>query len=158
MEKEQVNPATRNVPLKWVRRLVKNLSDDELETIRHALGGIPMEPDFGGIENLFERARQGAVHLYTLPVASGFQAATFFELQRLPDGSLNFHSLATVACGGTGGPRLAQTDVPEMEAVARSLGCKTISLGTIRPGLVAQLVEAHGWRIAEIICRKSLAP
>lgn len=149
-----MNPATRNIPLKWVCKLARELSNDELDLIRRALGGIPLEPDFGEVENLFERVRRGVVSLYVLEGENGIQAATFFELQTRPDGKLNFHSLATVSLAAPHG--LAELDFPEMEQVAKSLGCASLSLGTIRPGLVKTLVEKHGCVAAEIIVRKQL--
>jgi hypothetical protein len=45
--------------------------------------------------------------------------------------------------------------LPQIEILAQSLGCKTVRFHTMRPGLVAK-VRAHGYRVSEMILRKTL--
>jgi len=45
--------------------------------------------------------------------------------------------------------------LPELEALAVSLGCATIRFNTMRAGLVAK-TSRNGWRVSEIIMRKDV--
>lgn len=149
----------RHVAAKWIPKLFRELTHDELALIKHALGDLPFEPSCGTVEILLDRARAGEVGLFILPGQADGRpcAVTFYQVEQFCDGSLNFDSLATVAIGPAD-RRLAVFDMPAMEALARSLGCVSMSMRTIRPGLVHLLTEQHGWYASEIIVRKVLTP
>jgi len=80
-------------------------------------------------------------------------AVTFYQVSKLSDDSLDFCSCGTVAFSGTD-RRLTETDMEQMEALARRLNCQSMSMRTIRPGLVKKLTQQPGWYTSEVILRK----
>lgn len=146
----------RRIEAKWIEKLFRDLTADELRLIRNALGDLPMEPSCGTQDELWNRARTGEVGLWICRAADeGIAAVTFYEVEQFGDGSLNFVSLATTSIGPWE-RHLSETDMPQMEALARRLGCQSMSMRTIRPGLVKRITEQHGWHASEVICRKIL--
>jgi hypothetical protein len=140
----------------WVERRLRDLTDDEQTLIASALGAIPHDHGCSSLAELWERFGREDVGLFTLQNEAGeVEAATFYQIERLPDGSLHFESLATVALRNIGRD-LAAHDFPVMEACAASLNCVSIGMQTIRPALVRELVDNQGWFIAGVILKKRL--
>lgn len=142
----------------WIQKLFRDLTEPEKQLIRNALGDLPLEPSCGTQDILWERARAGEVGLWICRAADDSVAVvTFYELEKFCDGTTNFVSLATLVCGvGGAGQHLTETDMPLMEKLARQLGCASMSMRTIRPGLVKMITEQHGWYASEVILRKIL--
>ena len=143
--------AEKAIAPKWVRKYLHDLPSQELELVRESLGYLPWDADSGGVETLFARVRAGRVHL--LATEDPEPSALFFELQKYP-GGLNLHVCAWVALGEKVG-KLARFEIPTLDALAKALHCGSISLETIRPGLV-ELLTQHGFRATSVICRKVL--
>jgi hypothetical protein len=141
----------------WVRKLFRDFKPDELDQIKRSLGWLPLEPSCGTVDDLWARAMRGELGICILPEleTSAFAAATIFEVVRLSDGSKQFESLCTVAIGPTD-RNLTAMDMPKMESLAKSLGCNSMAMRTIRPALVQQLTQNHGWFASEITVRKIL--
>ena len=142
----------------WIEKLFRDLTEPEKKLIRNALGDLPLEPSCGTQDILWQRARDSEVGLWLCRDADDqIAVVTFYELEKFCDGTINFVSLATVVCGAGGaGQHLTETDMPVMEKLARQLGCSSMSMRTIRPGLVKRITEQHGWYASEVILRKIL--
>lgn len=141
----------------WLETAFRDLSPAERALVRRALGNLPLDDSAGSAAELIAATGNGAVRCYALRDAAGrLQAVSLFELQRFADGTLNFHSWATVAVAPAPRP-LAESDLPVMEDVARKCGCQSISMVTVRPGLVKRLLQRPGWFVAQIVMRKELA-
>lgn len=50
----------------------------------------------------------------------------------------------------------ASDDLSACEAIARAENCDSIRIHTVRPGLVRKLTQNHGFRLSEVILRKTL--
>ncbi len=157
METTVTTPPRRHIQLVWVERLFRDLTEPEKYLIRNALGDLPLEPSCGTQEILWQRAEAGEVGLWICRDDQEQVAlVTFYEVETFCDGTNNFVSLCTLACGAVGDRRITDADMPQMEALARRLGCRSMSMRTIRPGLVKRITAAHGWFCSEVILRKIL--
>lgn len=144
----------RQIAARWVEQLFRDLTPRETALIRAALGDLPLEPSCGTADVLWQRAESGQVGLWVCRADDeSLAAATFFEVEEFCDGSLNFVSLATVSMCEAG-RRFTDIDMVQMEALARRLGCHSMSMRTIRPGLVKLLTQRSGWFCSEVILRK----
>lgn len=138
-----------------VHSLFHELTEDERKLVRAALGHIPTDAAQGDYETLWNEFQGGRVGaFYVRDEAGNIAAISFYSVEKFSDGSKNFASLSTVAFHQTQG--LSETSLPQMEALARELGCDSMSLRTVRYGLARKLVYDHGWGVTEIICRKKL--
>ncbi len=147
----------RRLQARWVERHFRELTADEQQLIRNALGDIPGEPSCGTQDEFWKRAQAGEVGLWVCrDEAEQIALVTFYVVEKFGDGSLNFVSCGTVTVGGAGERNITASDMPQMEALARRLGCHSMSLRTIRPGLVKRITEQHGWYLSEVILRKIL--
>lgn len=153
-------PVKRDVALKWLPKLCRDLTDIEKELTTAALGDIPWDDYCGSLEHLWERYHAGEVGCLVLLGEDGkeHRASSFYELLELVSGELCFESLCTVATGPT--DRRIE-DIKSLEELARSIdlsGKKVTSMAmrTPRHGLAKQLVEKHGWYVSEITLRKIL--
>ena len=52
---------------------------------------------------------------------------------------------------------LTEDFLPQIEAKARELGCRTVAFHTMRPGLLEKAMRL-GYRTCEVICRKDVNP
>ena len=155
MDLEAVNPARRLKP-EWVEGCLRDLTADELRLIRNALGELPLEPSWKAVDEYWKKALAGEMGVwYCRDYDEQIAVVTFYALETYRDGALNFLSCGTVVLGAAD-RHVTETDLPQLEALARRLGCDSISMKTIRPGLVKKMVKQPGWYASEITLRKLL--
>ena len=146
----------RRIQARWVEKLFRDLTPAEQRLIKNALGDLPLEPSCGTQDILWARATAGEIGLWICrDEAEQIAVVTFYQVEKFCDDTLNFVSLATIAMG-CADRSITDTDMPQMEALARRLGCHSMSMRTIRPGLVKRITEIHGWFASEVILRKIL--
>jgi hypothetical protein len=129
---------------------------EQLNLIRETLGYIPNNELMGCWDVLIERWKNKEVGLFYLPGENGaLSIAVFYCVDQHPT-HRDFAILATIAADRT------DTDFfewirPQLEEAARKCGCSTMSLRTIRTGMVRKVIEnGHGWFCSEITLRKRL--
>jgi len=64
--------------------------------------------------------------------------------------------LLSIATYAKGRGNIAIEGMPLLEGVAKSRGCKTIRLHTMRTGLVKKLTTGLNWYVSEIVMRKEI--
>ncbi len=148
----------RPVPLRLVQSLFRDLTEEQRQLIRAALGRIPTDELQGDYDELWDDYAAGRVACFNVTdPAGGTLAVSFFAVETLRNGRRDFVSLASVSVDRTQ-THLTDSMMPQLEQVAAGLGCDSISLRTVRPGLAKVLVERLGWFASEIIVRKKLKP
>lgn len=148
----------RPIPLRLVASLFRDLTEAQQQLIRAALGRIPTDELQGNYDELWQDYAAGRVACFNVTdPAGGTVAVSFFLIETLRNGRRDFVSLASVAVDRTQ-THLTDDMMPQLEQVAAGLGCDSISLRTVRPGLANVLVEKLGWFASEIILRKQLQP
>ena len=148
--------AAAPIPLPVVERFFPDLSESEVNRLGDALDGLPAGPTSKGVSQLWRKYEQGTVGLFVASDPAGrLLAASFFQVEDLPNGRSHFAVLATVSLA----PDVNCTDVflPQVEEAARKLHCDVLTIRTTRPGLVRRLVNGHGWQATEIILSKTLS-
>lgn len=111
--------------------------------------GIPHDEPCDLPEVLRSRIASGTAHVAEIVTASG---AVGFIVYSLAFAGREF---VLVAGYGRDGRNLTDEVKPQVEALARSLGCSSVRFHTMRPALVLAAVAA-GYHVGEIILRKHL--
>lgn len=146
----------RPIPLRLVQSLFRELTEDQRQLVRAALGRIPTDELQGDYEELWDDYAAGRVACFNVTdPAGGTVAVSFFLIETLRNGRRDFVSLASISLDRSK-THLTDDMMPQLEHVAAGLGCDSISLRTVRPGLAKVLVEKLGWFASEIIIRKKL--
>ena len=146
----------RAIDLRSVCPLFAELTGEQRAAVRNCLGRIPTDELQGGYDALWADYEAGRVSCFAvMDAAGGIAAVSFFHIETLENGHRDFVSLASVVVEGTA-THLTLDCIPQFEAIARALGCHSLSLRTCRPGLARQLVKNLGWFASEIVCRKTL--
>jgi hypothetical protein len=139
-----------------IHALFHELTDEERNLVRRALGYIPTDALQGDYDHLWREYQAGRVQMFHVRDEAGcIVAVSFYVVEILADGSKDFASLSTVALrkGVTG---LSEMCLPQFDQLARELGCASMSMRTCRYGLARKLVNDHGWFVSEIVARKLL--
>lgn len=145
------------IPARVVLTALGELSAANRESISDALETIPKTPWHPSVDELWERLRKKEVALLTAANHDGAAlAAAFFQVKALPFGGQQFNLLDTVALAH--GVNATAVMLPQVEAVAREIGCDLIAIPTVRAGLVRVLTEHHGYTARQVTLAKYLQP
>jgi len=156
VEAPQLTHHRRGVKAIWVKRFFHELTTEEQAAVARGLGEIPHDHAVSDAARLLERARTGELGMLGLPDDDGQLAAVaFFLVEECRDGSKNFHLSGVCSLVGHTTRRLAAHDMDQFAKVARELGCGSMSLRTIRPGLL-DILCPQGWFISTVNMTKLL--
>lgn len=116
-----------------------------------AARNIPHDEPGDFVEFLRAKIARGAAHVADAVNASGTVGFLVYAVS--PFGAEK--ELVLVAAFGRDRSDLTAEFMPEIDALARSLGCGTVRFHTMRPGLVTKAKEL-GFRVSEMVLRKTL--
>ena len=101
-------------------------------------------------------AQIAAGDLYVVGVFAGGELGMVVLLREETITTAARELVIVAAAGRIPGVDLTRHVLPAIEDLARSLGCQSVRLHTMRKGLIRKTVR-HGYMLSEIVMRKALA-
>lgn len=131
-----------------------DFSKEQLTAIRKCLGFIP-DDSLACYDLLLQRWKRNEVGMFTKrDNQNEVIAFCFFQIDVFPTGN-DFAILATISLNREN-IDLMEQGAEQLTKFAKHVGCKTMSIRTIRIGLVKKICTLPGWFASETILRKIL--
>ena len=115
---------------------------------------VPADSPTENFESIIKSVRSGEFQMLDVFEAGLKVGWTVYKICENEDG-LEFLSVASYG-KSLDGNDLSRAIIPILEGMAKQLGCKSIRLHTLRPGLVKKLSENMGWFVSEFVMRKAI--
>ncbi|MBC7367166.1 MAG: hypothetical protein H7343_10220 [Undibacterium sp.] len=113
---------------------------------------IPHDEPGDFVEFLRGKVVRGEASVCDIETASGVVGFGVYSVSKFGTAR---ELLVIAAIGSRDKTDITAEVMPELETLARANDCASIRFHTMRPGLVKK-VTAHGYRVAEMILRKTL--
>lgn len=115
---------------------------------------VPADSPTENFDSIIQGVRTGEFKMLDVFESGEKVGWTVYKICENEDG-LEFLSVASHG-KSLGGNDLSKAIIPILEGMAKHLGCGSIRLHTLRPGLVKKLSEGMGWFVSEFVMRKEI--